>query len=75
MSTTKTRINISLPDYLREALIKSASREQIPQATKAAHLLELAMEIEEDEYWHLIAEKRDTAKARYVSHTTAWKRR
>lgn len=73
MSTAKTRINISLSDELREALAYLAHRDQVPEATKAARLLELALEIEEDQFWNEIAAKRDIKKARYISHKQAWK--
>ena len=73
MSTTKTRINISLPDETRKALIGLANRDHVPEATKAARLLELALEIEEDQVWNKIAEKRDKHKAGYFSHEQAWK--
>lgn len=73
MSTTKTRINISLPYDIREALIKLAHRDRVPQATKAAHLLETALELEEDQAWNAIAKQRDVRKALYLSHRKAWK--
>ena len=73
MSTTKSRINISLPDDVRDALSKLARRDQMPEATKAARLLETALEIEEDLYWEAIAQQRDTQKVRYLPHDEAWK--
>jgi len=73
MSTTKTRINISLPDETRKALMGLAIRDNVPEATKAARLLELALEIEEDQVWNKIAEKRDKRKTKYFSHEQAWK--
>ena len=73
MSTTKTRINISLPYDMREALIKLARRDRVPQATKAARLLETALELEEDQAWNAIAKQRDVKKALYLSHHKAWK--
>ena len=73
MATTKTRINISLPKNVVGALSKLARRDQVPQATKAAHLLQAALEIEEDVVWDTIAQKRDTKNARYVSHAKAWR--
>jgi predicted transcriptional regulator len=69
MSTTKSRINISLPDEIKEALSRLAKRDQVPPATKAEHLLELALEIEEDEAWDRIAAKRDTTKAHFHRHS------
>ena len=73
MSTTKTRINISLSDSVRDALTKLARRDRVPQATRAARLLETALELEEDQIWDMIAKNRDVKKARYVSHDKAWK--
>lgn len=73
MSTTKTRINISLPNSVRNALIKLAHRDRVPQATKAARLLEIALELEEDQTWEAIAKRRDVKNARYLSHDKAWK--
>ena len=72
MPTTKTRINISLSDSLRGALAKLARRDRVPAATKAARLLEMALEIEEDQTWETIAQKRDSKNARYLSHKQAW---
>lgn len=74
MSTTKTRINVSLSDELNSALKKLAQRDQVPTATKAERLLEIALEIEEDEVWNSIASKREKSKnTRYISHNQAWK--
>lgn len=73
MPATKTRINISLSDDMKETLIKLARRDRIPQATKAARLLELAFELEEDLIWEAIAEQRDTKNTRYFSHKKTWK--
>jgi hypothetical protein len=72
MTTTKKRINISLPASLDKALECLAKRDEVPQATKAAELLRLAVEIEEDCVWDLIASVRDTKKARFISHKKAW---
>jgi len=72
MPTIKTRINISLSDSIKDALAKLARRDRIPQATKAARLLEMALEIEEDQAWEEIAQRRDTKSAQYLSHKKAW---
>ena len=72
MPTTKTRINISLSRPIEKALAHLARRDRVPQATKAARLLEAAIELEEDQVWDAIARKRDTKGARYVSHESAW---
>lgn len=73
MPTTKTRINISVSDDVRETLHKLARRDRIPQATKAARLLETALELEEDHVWDERAKQRDVKNARYISHDKAWK--
>ena len=73
MPTIKTRINITLPDDAKKALARFASRDKVPQATKAARLLEMALELEEDQAWNTIAEQRDLKDARYISHDKAWK--
>ncbi len=73
MPTLKTRINITLPAEVEQALVRLAARDEMPTATKAVHLIRLALEIEEDEVWDAIAAKRDTGKARFVSHRRAWK--
>lgn len=62
-----------MSDDVRRALTSLAHRDHIPEATKAAHLLEAALEIEEDQVWNRLAEKRDTNKANYLSHKKAWK--
>ncbi len=73
MSTiAKQRINISVSDALEKAVGKLARRDQIPQATKAAELLRMAVEIEEDAVWDAVASKRDTKGAKFVSHKKAW---
>lgn len=72
MSTTKSRINISLPDDARNALAKAARRDQMPEATKAARLLEAALEIEEDIYWEAIAAKRDKTDGKFVPFSAAF---
>jgi len=73
MPTVKTRINVSLSDEVRRALTSLAHRDHVPEATKAARLLEFALEVEEDQAWNQLAEKRDTNKASYLSHKKAWK--
>lgn len=73
MATTKKRINISVSKELDEVLGKLAKRDQVPQATKAIHLLRMALEIEEDHVLDEVAQKRDTDKARFLSHSLAWR--
>jgi hypothetical protein len=72
MPTIKARINISVSSGMKQSLHKLARRDQMPTATKAERLLELALELEEDKVWDSLAKARDT-KARYVYHGKAWK--
>ncbi len=72
MAITKKRINISIPKSLDYALGRLSKRDQIPQATKAAELLRLAVEIEEDRVWDEIASGRDAKKAKFISHKNTW---
>ena len=73
MPTTKARINVTLSPDVERALSRIAARDAVPAATKAAHLIRLALEIEEDEVLDVLARRRDTAKARFVPHRRAWK--
>lgn len=72
MSTTKKRVNISISKSLDYALSRLSKRDEVPQATKAAELLRLAVEIEEDQVWDEIASKRDTKNAKFIPHKKAW---
>lgn len=72
MPTTKKRINISLSKKIEVELERLAKRDQVPQATKAVQLLQLALELEEDQIWDTIASKRDRKGARFVPHEQAW---
>ena len=73
MATVKKRINISISKELDSALLKLAKRDQVPQATKAEHLLRFALEVEEDDILNSIAESRDTSSGKFVSHESAWR--
>lgn len=73
MATTKTRLNVSLSDDTKAAISKLAARDQVPDATFAARLIETALELEEDQVWDELATQRDTKNARFVSHEEAWK--
>lgn len=72
MPTSKKRLNMSLPADIEAALAALAERDDVPQATKALHLIQLAIEIEEDDVWNALAEHRDTDDAEFVSHEDAW---
>ena len=72
MLATKTRINISIPRHTRRVLERLARRDEMPEATKAAQLLQHALECEEDEVWNAAAGARDRRGAKFLSHTRAW---
>jgi hypothetical protein len=69
MSTAKSRINTSLPDDVKKALLSIAERDQMPAATKAARLMEIGMEVEEDDAWDKIAASRDHKDSVFKFHT------
>lgn len=73
MPTTKTRINLSVPDDVNTALKRLARRERVPVATKALDLLRNALEADEDGALFAFAESRERRKCRMVSHVSAWK--
>lgn len=72
MATTKSRLNISLADDTRQAIARLASRDQVPDATLASRLIEIALELEEDQAWEELAAKRDSKKADFVPHEKVW---
>ena len=65
-------MNISLSAPLESILARLAKRDQVPQATKAAELIRIGVEIEEDEYFDIIASERNMEKVKFVSHKKAW---
>ena len=71
MATTKTRINVSLSHDVERAIIALAKRDQVPKATKAAELLRIALEIDEDVVLDTIAHERDRKGVKFVSHKSA----
>jgi len=74
MATTKHRINISISKNTRDALQKLARRDEVPEATKAVHLLTLALEIEEDRFFEQLANERLKNKAHFIPDSdSAWK--
>ena len=73
MATLKTRINISLSNEVDRAWAARAKRDRMPRATKAVELLNLALELEEDSAWDILASQRDTRGARFIPHERAWK--
>lgn len=72
MPTTKTRLNIILSPEMETAIDQLAERDRISRAGKAAQLLLIALEIEEDRLWDEIAKKRDVRGAKFMPHKKAW---
>ncbi len=69
MSTTKSRLNISLPDDTKKVLLSVSKRDQMPAATKAVRLMEIGLEVEEDDIWDKIAAKRDHKDSKFYPHS------
>ena len=59
---------------MERALVQAAKRDRLPVATKAAQLLQLALEIEEDQIWAELAEARLKDGSKFISHETFWRR-
>lgn len=72
MATIKKRLNITLPKETRLYLKKLALRDQVPEATKAAELLQMALEIEGDAYFANMAEDRLKKGGKFISHEEFW---
>ncbi len=72
MPTSKKRLNITLPKEVRIYLQKLAIRDEVPEATKAAELLQMALEIEEDAYFAAAADARIQKDAKMVTHEKFW---
>ena len=73
MATSKRRLNISLAPDLDSALTGLARRDSVPLATKAAQLLRVGLEVEEDVLLdHIATERYRTSKVR-LSHDEVWK--
>ena len=73
MATLKKRLNISLSPEIEEVIIKLANRDNIPQATKAAELLRIGLELEEDITLDKIAADRYKTLSKTLPHKDFWK--
>jgi predicted DNA-binding protein len=72
MPTRKKRLNITLPKHIAVYLKMIAMRDDVPQATKAAELLEKALEIEEDAFFSRLADERVRKNKKFISHKEFW---
>lgn len=73
MPTLKRRLNITLEPEIEKVLAYLSKRDNVPEATKVAELLERAIEIEEDGIWNAIAEQRIKNVKKWLSHSEVWK--
>jgi len=74
MPTIKRRINITTDQDVEKSLMAAAKRDRVPVAAKAAELLRLALELEEDLALNALVEERLSGKKiRWVSHKEVWK--
>lgn len=72
MPTTKHRLNITLLPETERAIEKLAERDKVSRSGKAAELLRIALEIEEDRIWEELAQKRDARGTKFLPHKKAW---
>ncbi|MDD4287283.1 MAG: hypothetical protein PHN33_02945 [Candidatus Peribacteraceae bacterium] len=72
MPTKKRRLNVTLKKDVALYLKKLALRDDMPEATKAAQMIETAMEIEEDLYLSRIADDRFARTKKWISHEEFW---
>ena len=72
MATNKKRLNVTLSTRAEEAISALAKQDGVPEATKAAELLERAIEMEEDLFWQKIVSERLEDKVTYLTHEEVW---
>ncbi|MEI8230625.1 MAG: hypothetical protein WCG83_05850 [Candidatus Peregrinibacteria bacterium] len=72
MPTKKRRLNITLNKDTALYLKQISIRDDIPEATKAAEMVEMAMAFEEDAFFSKRAEAIDKKTKRWISHEKFW---
>ena len=72
MATTKARINITADANIETALKIVAKRDGVPVATKAAELIAIGLELEEDLALATIADARAKTAGRPIPHDQFW---
>lgn len=72
MATTKRRLNITLSPEVDTLLTFIAKRDQVPEATKVAELLNISLALEEDQAFSLLADERLNIKGKILSHKEVW---
>lgn len=75
MPTEKNRVNVTLTRPMYTALSQLARRDDVPFATKAAQLLEEALELQEDIVFGNLARQRElNSDAQYIPHEQVWEK-
>ena len=69
----KSRINLTVPRDVSQALERLARRDDISVSSKTLDLVRQALELEEDVFLQRVAEKRDRQGVKFVSHKIAWR--
>jgi hypothetical protein len=73
MATTKRRLNITLSPEVDKLITFISKRDQVPEATKVAELLNISLALEEDKALSLIADERLNIKGKILSHKQVWR--
>jgi predicted DNA-binding protein len=68
MTTLKKRIQVTLNSETEKIMSAISKRDKTPIGTKAAELIEIALEIEEDAYWSKMAEERLAQTKTFYTH-------
>jgi hypothetical protein len=73
MSTAlKQRINITADKEMQSAIKVLAKRDSMPISAKAAQLIRVALELEEDLILGEIATMRSKQRVKYIPHEVVW---
>ncbi|MDP4007675.1 MAG: hypothetical protein Q8P68_00620 [Candidatus Peregrinibacteria bacterium] len=72
MPTNKKRVNLTPSEKTYEALEALAERDGISVSSKAVELIEVAIELDEDDFLNLLAEERDKKDTKFISHEDIW---
>lgn len=73
MPTKNPRINLTLDKSIVSLLAHLAEQEHVSIASLAKELMLEALERREDKVLSLVAEVRDTKKAKRIKHSDVWK--
>lgn len=72
MPTNKKRVNLTPSEKTYELLEALAERDGTSISSKAVELIEVAIELDEDDFLNLLAEERDSKNAEFISHEDIW---